>query len=401
MSVEQQVVTVSQLTDTIALLLEEGIGIASVQGEISNYKLHSSGHRYFSLKDENAQISCVLWRGRTLNFQPTDGMKVVVKGTLSVYPPRGQYQLDCISLSPLGTGDLFLAFEALKQKLEQKGYFDSDRKRELPELPLSIGVATSPTGAAVRDILSTIERRFPNVTVYFRPTLVQGDGASEDIVAAIEELNRTPASILIIGRGGGSLEDLWAFNTEPVADAIFHSSKPIISAVGHETDFTISDFVADIRAATPTAAAELATPRTLQDLLGYIDYQSESAERSILGKLKDFRNILDSAGNKVAERRLLDKIRIHEQKFDDLEMTLNRIVTHSLTGMHQHLQSMESQCRLLYPLSPLIRGFAVPMSGGKPIPKSESLKSYTRIELMRDFETALVKVEKILPKKMF
>ncbi|MES2766690.1 MAG: exodeoxyribonuclease VII large subunit, partial [Bacteroidota bacterium] len=266
MSIDNSI-SVTQLTRTIRGILEETFEGIRVSGEISNFKHHSSGHRYFTLKDEGAQIGCTMWRTRSLGFVPADGMKVVVFGNISVYPPQGKYQIDCITMMPLGKGDLHLAFELLKEKLARAGYFDPSRKRPLPLFPLKIGVITSPTGAAVRDILSTLERRMPACEIYFRPALVQGDGAAEDIAEAIYQLNNLDCDVIIAGRGGGSLEDLWAFNTEIVARAIFESRVPFVSAVGHETDFTIADFVADIRAATPTAAAELVTPRSKTEML--------------------------------------------------------------------------------------------------------------------------------------
>lgn len=258
--------SVSQITMQIRSLLEQGIGSVIVIGEISNFKLHGSGHRYFSLKDEYAQISAVMWKGKSLQFPLTDGMKVIARGNVTVYPPQGRYQLDCQSIMPLGTGDLYMAFEELKKSLAAKGLFDQDRKAELPDFPLTIGIATSATGAAVQDMLSTLKRRNPMAHVILRPTIVQGDTAPADIINAIKELEQSACEVIIIARGGGSMEDLWAFNDESVAYAIADCSIPIISGVGHETDITIADFVADVRAATPTAAAELVSPITMDDL---------------------------------------------------------------------------------------------------------------------------------------
>ncbi|MFP4529362.1 MAG: exodeoxyribonuclease VII large subunit, partial [Candidatus Kapaibacterium sp.] len=300
---EEKIISVSQLTQAIKSVLEEGFGDVTVSGEISNFKAHSSGHRYFTLKDEGAAISCVMWRGRNLTFAPTDGMKVVARGRLSVYPPRGNYQLDCFSLSPQGQGDLFLAFEALKKKLGEAGYFAPERKRALPALPMKIGVATSPTGAAVRDIMSTIERRFPAANIYFRPAIVQGDEAGPDVALSIRELAATNADIIIIGRGGGSLEDLWAFNTEIVADAIFKCPVPVISAVGHETDFTIADFTADVRAATPTAAAELATPTPAAELIRGIAQYQQLMTSNISNKIALHKDAVAMLLRRRAERR--------------------------------------------------------------------------------------------------
>lgn len=253
--------TVSELTSIIKNVLEEAFPEIWVQGEISNLKNYSN-HLFFTLKDENAQIRVVLFRGyyNNLKFNPKDGMNVIVKGTLSLYPARGEFQLIASYMEPLGIGILKLAFEELKQKLEKKGYFDEKRKKKIPFLPQRIAIVTSPKGAVIRDILNILKRRYYNLHIIIFPVKVQGEGSKEEIAAALKLINEKFADIIdviILARGGGSLEDLWAFNEEIVADAIFHSKIPIISAVGHETDFTIADFVADLRAPTPSAAAEL------------------------------------------------------------------------------------------------------------------------------------------------
>ncbi|MED2972617.1 exodeoxyribonuclease VII large subunit [Fictibacillus sp. B-59209] len=257
-------VTISSVTRYIKRVFEEDDNLNNVwvRGELSNVKRHSRGHLYFTLKDEQSRVNAVMFAGnnRFLSFQPEDGMKVLIQGEISVYEPQGQYQLYARTMKKDGVGNLFLAYEELKKKLEMEGLFESSRKKKIPSFPDEIGVITSPTGAAVRDILTTIKRRFPisKVTVY--PVLVQGAGAAASIANAIEKASRGSANVLIVGRGGGSIEELWAFNEELVARAIYQSSIPVISAVGHETDFTIADFVADLRAPTPTAAAELAVP---------------------------------------------------------------------------------------------------------------------------------------------
>ncbi|NHM32189.1 exodeoxyribonuclease VII large subunit [Neobacillus terrae] len=234
-----------------------------VKGEISNFKQHSSGHMYFTLKDEKARILAVMFAGnsRTMKFVPENGMKVIVKGDISVYEPSGQYQIYIKEMRPDGIGELFLAYEQLKKKLEDEGLFAPEKKKRIPAFPQTVGVITSPTGAAIRDVLTTIKRRYPIARILVFPALVQGENAAPSIARAIEKANSTEGmDVLIVGRGGGSIEELWAFNEEQVARAIFNSSVPIISAVGHETDFTIADFVADLRAPTPTGAAELAVP---------------------------------------------------------------------------------------------------------------------------------------------
>jgi exodeoxyribonuclease VII large subunit len=399
---EKKILTVSQLTHTISLLLDEGIGFTTVQGEISNYKLHSSGHRYFTLKDEGASISCTMWRGKgNLSFQPTDGMKVVITGNLTVYPPRGQYQIECESMTPLGKGDLYLAFEALKVKLEEKGYFSPVHKKRLPSIPISVGVSTSPTGAAVKDIFSTINRRFPACTIYFRPTLVQGDGSSEDIVMAIDELQKHNVNVIIIGRGGGSLEDLWSYNTELVADAIYNCRVPIISAVGHETDWTIADFVADVRAATPTAAAELVTPRTKDELLSIISNETEYLKKLIIKFIEQQKDYINDFTKSRSVRNILDKIRTYSRQIDENESRMTKTIQQNIVNKKQNLNMLENHCRSLHPFSPLKKGFAILKSSGKYIKPYESLSRFKNIEIVREDEMATAKIVKILPKPLF
>ncbi|HQR38288.1 MAG TPA: exodeoxyribonuclease VII large subunit [Blastocatellia bacterium] len=252
--------TVTELTAEIKQILERRFAEVWIEGEISNFKRHSSGHWYFTLKDEGAQVRCASFRNsnRYIRFEPEDGLKVRVRGKLSLYEPRGEYQIIVTSIEPVGIGALQLAFEQLKERLEHEGLFDADRKRPIPMLPRTVGIVTSPTGAALRDMLRVLGRRNRSVSVLIAPTRVQGEGAAREIAAAIEMLSSSGrVDVIIAGRGGGSLEDLWSFNEEIVARAIAASVVPVISAVGHETDFTIADFVADLRAPTPSAAAEL------------------------------------------------------------------------------------------------------------------------------------------------
>jgi exodeoxyribonuclease VII large subunit len=256
--------SVTELTQRLKALLESQIGTVWVEGEISNFRRYGSGHCYFTLKDPSAQLSCVLWRANAdrLRFEPADGQKVLLHGKVSVYEPRGQYQLVVDRMELSGLGAMYAAFEALKAKLEAEGLFAAERKKPLPRFPRRIALVTSPSGAALRDMLRVILGRWPKVELVLAPTQVQGEGAAAQIAAAIELVNRAAcADVMIVGRGGGSLEDLWAFNEEVVARAIHASRIPVVSAVGHEVDFTIADFVADVRAATPTAAGR-STPST-------------------------------------------------------------------------------------------------------------------------------------------
>lgn len=256
----KKILTVSELTLKIKNHLEEGFEEVWIEGEMSNFRSPSSGHYYFTLKDDKSQIRAVIFRfmGRYLKFEPHDGLLVICRGRINVYEPRGEYQLILDYMEPKGIGALQLAFEQLKEKLQKEGLFDPAHKKPLPFLPQKIGIVTSPTGAAIKDLLNVIGRRFPNVEILINPVKVQGEGAAQEIASAIEGLNSIPeVDVIIVARGGGSLEDLWAFNEEIVARAIYQSSIPIIAAVGHEIDFTIADFVADLRAPTPSSAGEL------------------------------------------------------------------------------------------------------------------------------------------------
>src|SRR5271155_1041866 len=257
---ERRIWKVSELTERISRLLEGAFPDIWVEGEVSNYHAAQSGHLYFILKDAGSQMRCVCFRDqvRGLKFRPEDGLHVTVRGSLGVYEPRGEYQVSVSHIEPVGLGALQLAFEQLKKKLQEEGLFDAARKKPLPILPRCIGVVTSPTGAAIRDILRVLKRRFANVHVQIYPVKVQGEGAAAEVVAALRHFNRAKlADVVIVARGGGSLEDLWAFNEEIVARAIAASEIPIITGIGHEIDFTIADFVADLRAPTPSAAAEI------------------------------------------------------------------------------------------------------------------------------------------------
>ncbi len=386
-------ISVSEATNIIKLLLENQIGVVSILGEVSNFKPHFSGHRYFTLKDDKSQISCTMWKTRPLNFELSDGIKIVATGTITVYPPRGSYQLDIISLQPAGVGELYIAFEQLKQKLDTLGYFKPENKKTLPLAPKNIGVSTSPTGAAIKDIFSTIQRRFPFATIYFRPTIVQGEQAAPDIVKAIQELGKTPAEVLIVGRGGGSIEDLWAYNTELVANAIYKSKIPIISAVGHETDFTIADFVADTRAATPTAAAELATPIDIKKLEEILENYKLLMQQAIQNKINLSLEVLDEFITHKTTRRLLEKIRMNYQLVDLSEVSLSKNIKSLLQNKKIQIENLISRCNALEPLAPLERGFALLKSQNKIITKNESLINYKTFEIVRMNETVPAKLD--------
>jgi exodeoxyribonuclease VII large subunit len=390
---QQQSLTVSLLTSFIRELLEEQFSTIKVIGEVSNYKYHSSGHRYFTLKDENAQIKAVMWRSRQPGFELRDGMKVYVVGRLSVYPAQGSYQLDCTSITPAGTGDLYIAFEQLKQELQQAGYFEQSRKRRIPVLPMKVGVATSPTGAALQDILSTMKRRFPACEVVVRPTLVQGDGSANDIANAIRDLSNYNPDVIIIGRGGGSIEDLWSFNTKIVADAIYHSRIPIISAVGHETDFTISDFVADIRAATPTSAAELCTPARTTDIQYALDLRIDALSSLITSIIDLRKSTVLSVLEGAFQTTVLHNIQTKRQDINYLQKSSLVALNNVLSSYKQELKLRETSLQLSHPLSPLERGFAmISDSFGVPISIDQELTAGSEILIQRKIEKRIVKV---------
>ncbi len=386
--------SISELTNDIRLLLEEGIGIVSVVGEVSNFVNHTSGHRYFTLKDDKAQISAVLWRGKPLAFQPRNGMKVVATGKITLFPPQGKYQLDCFSLTPLGIGDLHQQFEELKQKLLTLGWFEQERKQPLPRLPLKIGVITSQTGAAVRDILSTIERRLPICEIIVRPTLVQGEGAAEDIAAAIRQMNRKTnrCDVLIVGRGGGSIEDLWAFNTEIVATAIYESRIPIISAVGHEVDFTIADFVADVRAATPTAAAEIVTRITAEQFNDFFSTVELKVRRAVLQMIQERRKMVSRVAESPAFRRLKEDIRNYMQFMDTTELRITQSVRRRLLHAKSRLDALELHTKSSHPFAPLERGFALLKHENRLLKNEDSLANVSHVEIIRSREKATAKI---------
>jgi exodeoxyribonuclease VII large subunit len=322
---DETVYTVSEITRQIRRSLEEEFPLVRVEGEVSNFTAHSSGHLYFSLKDEGAQLRCVMFRSRRRRMigpLPSNGMAVRALGQITVYERSGQYQLSVIELRPAGIGALARAFEELKHRLAEEGLFDAVHKQPIPKFPGRIGVVTSPTGAAVRDIIRIIGRRFPLARLILAPVQVQGEGAAREIALAIERMNRHRlADVLIVGRGGGSMEDLWAFNEEVVARAIFSSAIPVISAVGHEIDFTIADFVADLRAPTPSAAAELVVPDR-QELAGVIAGARQRLLSAAAGRIGRQRERVVTLVRSYGLRRPADLIAGRMQRLDELERRL-------------------------------------------------------------------------------
>lgn len=315
---KNQIYSVSDITKSIKFILESTFERISIEGEISNFKAHGSGHWYFNLKDEGAVINCTMWKGvnNSVFFTPEDGMKIIVTGRITVYPPRGSYQIDVRAMKPSGVGELQAAFERLKKKLFEEGLFDEEIKKPIPTFPNKIALITAAEGAAVKDMISVAVRRFPLVELLVVPTKVQGAGAAENIADNIKKLNSlTDIDVIIIARGGGSIEDLWAFNEEIVARAIFKSKIPIISGVGHEVDFTIADFVSDLRAPTPSVAMELATP-DIEEIKGFI-INSYSLSCDIIERtLEDYRIEVEGQISSYAFRYPLEKIRKYSQLLD-------------------------------------------------------------------------------------
>ena len=386
---QAKIYKVSEITREIKNLLEQSFPTLWVEGEISNYTLHSSGHRYFSLKDENAQIRCVLfrWEGKRLAFEPQDGMKVYALGNLTVYEKSGQYQLSVIRLHPLGIGELELGFQQLKERLYNEGLFDEAHKKPIPEYPKTIGVVTSPTGAAIRDIINIIRRRDPGVRIILNPVRVQGEGAGEEIANAIKDFNEyKKVDLLIVGRGGGSLEDLWAFNEEVVARAIYNSKIPIISAIGHEVDFTIADFVADLRAPTPSAAAELAVKNRLETAKEVRNLFKTliSTQRLIV---EDYKSRINSARESYGFRRALDLIAQKAQRADELLRGLLKEIKNYFDSKKKSLSLVSGKLNALSPLAVMERGFSLT----RKLPGMEIIRDAGSLRLKDEIEVKFLR----------
>ena len=359
--INEKFFTVSEITRGIRTSLEHKFSNIGVLGEISNLRKPRSGHVYLTLKDKNSQLQAVVFRNSAsrIKFELKDGMEVVSFGSVTVYEPRGQYQLIINKIEPKGIGALQLAFQQLKEKLEKEGLFDHAHKKDIPFIPKKIGIVTSPTGAAIKDILNIIDRRFANVEILIYPVKVQGEGAAQEIAEAITELNNySDIDVIISGRGGGSLEDLWAFNEEIVARSIYNSKIPVISAVGHEIDLTIADLVADKRALTPSEAGELVVPR--KDLL--IEKTGKFKTRllqSLTGKLRLSKEKLDRIANSYVIRQPFDKFNRWQQRLDDLSQRFNLNITHALNSEREKLSGIAGKLESLSPLNVLKRGYTI------------------------------------------
>jgi exodeoxyribonuclease VII large subunit len=385
---ETKIFSVTELTRKIKSVIET-LPRVSVQGEISNFKRHTSGHLYFTLKDETTQIQAVMWRNRAVSLRINeeegihleDGVKVIATGKVTVYEARGQYQIDVYGLIEAGIGELQLAFEQLKRKLDKEGLFDPSHRKPLPEFPQRIGIVTSPTGAAIHDLINILTRRFPCVEVLLYPVKVQGEGAAEEIVQAINDLNEFgDIDVMIIGRGGGSLEDLWAFNEEIVARAIYHSRIPIVSAVGHEIDYTIADFVADRRAPTPSAAAEIVVPdrRELIEYFRNFCYNNERlVENLITSRKQRISSILVSYGFNLPKSMLQQQ----SQRLDDLHRSLQQSVAHALSIRQEQYRSLHHRAIALNPDAVLNRGYAIVYREGVVVDRVKLLHSRDNVNL--------------------
>ena len=379
----ENIFSVSDITGLIKQTLEENFADINIVGEISNFKAHVSGHWYFTLKDSNAQISCTMWKGLNnyVFFTPQDGMKIIAAGRITVYPPRGNYQFDVRSMKPAGVGELQAAFEKLKQKLSAEGLFDAKYKKEIPRFPQKIGLVTAPGGAALKDMISVAQRRYPLVELVIAGSKVQGEGAAESVVKSIELLNeQNEVDLIIVARGGGSLEDLWAFNEEIVARAIFASKIPVVSGVGHEIDFTIADFVADLRAPTPSAAMELATPDQNEIFAFISDFSYNSTENisTIIDRKRDLiARILGSYGFRLPQ----DLIKNKNQFLDNLIYRVQNNIEKKLTFENNRLSLINNSIESHNFNRILKKGFVIVKQNDEYIPRAKELDKTKNVKL--------------------
>ena len=408
--------TVTDINNYIKNIVDGDFFLSNVtlKGEISNLKFHTRGHLYFSLKDENSKINAVMFNYKNLglNFIPKDGMNVIVKGKVSVFTTGGSYQITVSNMKEDGIGNLYILFEELKRRLEREGLFSPEHKKKLPRIPKKVGVITAATGAAVKDIISTINRRFPLTEIILFPTLVQGVGAKENIVKMINEANESDVDVIILGRGGGSIEDLWAFNEEIVARAIYNSNKPIVSAVGHEIDFTISDFVSDMRAPTPTGAAELVVPSKVEIQSYLNDYKGRII--SVRNKkIKSYTDTFSKLKNTYILKNPISMYEIDEQKLDNMLEKLGSIMTYKLEREKSELnnlskmispnmlnrldkekiklENIETKLNLLNPENILKKGYSLTLVEGKIVKSINSVKKGNIIDTK--FSDGIIKSE--------
>ena len=378
-----QILTVSELTKEIKLSLESNFSKVSVVGEISNFKPHISGHWYFNLKDADAVINCTMWKGfnQYVFFTPQNGMKVILNGKITVYPPRGNYQIDVRSMKPAGLGELQEAFERLKQKLEAEGLFDEEHKREIPSFPKKIGIVTAIDGAALSDMISVANRRYPLLEIVIAPATVQGSGAAESIVKCITGLNKEKdIDIIIVARGGGSIEDLWGFNEEIVARAIYNSKIPVISGVGHETDFTISDYVADLRAPTPSVAMELATPDK-REIIAFISDFSYYLKNNLVNIIHNSRSGIQQIISSYGFRIPIDLVRRKQQEVDIVISTILQNIDRKILVDNQNVTLLAKTLESHDIKKTLKRGFVLVEQNSKFVKRLADLNKNRSAEL--------------------
>ncbi len=387
---ESKIYTVSKINRYIKTLFESDYNLQSIWilGEISNFKLHSSGHMYFVLKDQESQIKCVMFKGNNLylRFMPQDGMKVKVMGDIRVYERRGEYQLYVKKIVEAGKGELYLAFERLKEKLKAEGLFDEEFKKKLPLVPQKIAVITSPTGAAIRDVITISLRRFPNISILVVPSLVQGTFAAQEIAQKIDFLNKyfSDLDFIIIGRGGGSLEELWAFNEEILARSIYDSKIPIVSAVGHETDFTISDFVADLRSPTPSAAAEMTIPDK-NNLVNNIDLLNDKLMRATKRNFELKMETLNSLTKSLQHQSPENRINQYYQYIDEFTGRLNSRIKHRIELYKERIKKDSQRLDSLSPWAVIERGYSI----CRKLPHLEIVKRLKQVEIGNEIEVII------------
>lgn len=391
--------SVSELNGYIKAMFEGNRTLASVtvRAEISNFVAHRSGHFYFSLKDSESQIRAVMFRSAAINlkFQPENGMRLIVHGSVSVYPRDGSYQLYVNSMQPDGIGALYVAYEQLKARLEGEGLFSESAKKSIPRIPRAIGVITSPTGAAVRDVINVATRRYPALKIYVYPATVQGDGAEETLIRALDYFDSSSlVDTVIIGRGGGSLEDLWAFNSEKLARRIYNMEIPVISAVGHETDFTICDFVADLRAPTPSAAAELAVP-DMRELMQMLDFALEKSSAAILRRLERLRERVDCCAEILSPETADELLQNKREKVSEIFSRASNFLLAQCGEFRNRLMLLSGKADSMSPLSVLARGYSIVEKKKKSIVDASELSPGDEVNIRLSSGSATAEIKQI------
>jgi len=375
----ERIYTVTEIARDIKRVVEQFIAPVWVEGEVSNFTISRAGHIYFSLKDQTAVLNCTIWRSQSLSipFQIVNGMRLLVFGNITTYAMQSQYQLNVQQVRAAGLGSLFLAFEALKKKLSAEGLFDAERKKPIPLYPTRIGLITSESGAALRDFLQISRRRNPSIAIYIYPALVQGAEAAATIIAGIKLFNRLRnVDFIVITRGGGSLEDLWAFNEEPLVRAVAQSAIPIVSAVGHEVDFTLCDFAADLRAPTPSAAAEMTIPER-SHILNFIDQTCNKMTQNIRMRLENFQKELDNISKRLFLNRPWELLRQRIQRIDELEGRIIKAINSRILSAQVELDNIHKTLEVLNPRAIMERGFAIVYHW----PDKKIIKSISEVEV--------------------